>query len=199
MIYNKKIGVDLHDTIVDFIGNFILYNNENFERKITRADFIKYSFDYVLQKPLEEVIQIVDSFYQSEYFKHIPPIEDAFSALSLLKEKSDIYLITSCPDFLKKDTELLLEENFPRIFSDVFYSYNHYSKRKNCGKTKTELCRENGILLMIDDTLEYCTQCAKGGIDTFLFGDYPWNKSENLNPKINRTKTWKKVLKEYGY
>jgi uncharacterized HAD superfamily protein len=191
-----KIGIDLDDTAVDLVGAFVSYYNKNYNGNLKRGDFEEYSFNYPLKKPLDEILSIIDSFYKTKYFKNMSPIRDSVLVLHLLKQKHDLYLVTSRPDFLTGETEDLLEKKFPNSFSDIFYSYNHYSKRKNSGKTKAEICLEVGISLMIDDSLDYCMQCAKSGIKTFLFGNYPWNQNGNLLKNITRTENWKEVLKK---
>jgi len=194
MIYNKKIGIDFDDTLVDFVGGLILYHNQYHGTNLKKEDFTDSSLS-ILKRFTGNRQQRLQSFFESDYFRKLKPIEDAIEIMNLLKQQENpLYILTSRPDFLKKETEELAENLFPRCFSDIFYSYNHYSKRKNCGKTKAEICIDEGIFLMIDDSIDYTKECKEKDVNAFLFGDYSWNQNRHFN--IQRTKNWRKFYNE---
>ncbi len=191
-----KIGIDLDEVLADLIGNFIIHHNQTYGTFLKKEYFKTYSFSDTLGITSEEGIKRVYDFYKTKYFKDMQPIKDATETINLLNQQHNLYLVTSRPDFLKKETEEWLVKYFQNSFLDIFYSSNHYSKRNNCGKTKSQLCEDLGISILIDDSLEYILQCSDIGVGGLLFGDYPWNQNGNLPQNVSRTRNWKEVLEK---
>ena len=105
-----------------------------------------------------------------------------------------MYLITSRPDYLKDKTIEQIERHFGDSFSGLFFSSNHYTKRKNSGKSKAEICLDLRVSKLIDDSLEYALQCAEKGLEVFLLSnkDTPWNQNGEYKG-ITRVKNWKEI------
>lgn len=193
----RKIGVDLDDTLVDFTGAFILYHNEIYKTNLRREQFTSLSFNRVLGVTPKEANKRVNDFYGTEYFRKIQPILGSVEAVKTLAQEDDLYIITSRPEFLRKETSQLQEQYFQTIFLEIFYSYNHYAKHGDIGKSKPEICLRLGISKLIDDSLEYAKQCAERGIEVILFGDNNfWNQDRQLPPNVLRAKNWKEALEK---
>jgi uncharacterized HAD superfamily protein len=191
----KKIGVDIDDTLLDFVGSFIEYSKKIKEIDLKREDFRTYSFDKVLKLPsMGEAIQIVFEFYDSDFFRKMPPLSGSTEAISNLKKNYELYIITSRPDYLYNATMNQLWNNFRNIFLDVLFSSNHYTGTKNSGKSKAEICLNYGISTMVDDSLEYALQCTDKGLEVILI-DAPWNQNGE-HEGITRVNNWKEVLEK---
>lgn len=192
----EKIGVDKDDTLLDFVGTYTKYHNKKYGTKVKREDFTTYSFDKVFGISMEEAISRVSEFYNTDFFKKMPPLPNSVEVINSLKQNYDLYVVTSAPDHLYIETMNQILKNFGNVFLDVFFSSNHYTGRKNSGKSKVEICLENGISILIDDSLEYALQCAEKGIGAFLFGDNnPWNQNGE-HTEIIRVEDWLKVKEE---
>ena len=48
-------------------------------------------------------------------------------------------------------------------------------------RSKDQICREIGAVLLIDDNIVYSSQCAVNGTLSLLFGDYAWNRDASLS------------------
>lgn len=188
-----KIGVDIDDTKVDFVGNYILFFNQTYNKDLKREDFKTYSFNQTIGGTIEDSIKMINQFYESKLFKEMVPLPNSVEIIKSLKQAGyELFVITSRPNFIKAETEKFIDKFFQNLFSDLFFSYNHYTKRKNGGKSKAEICLYNKISFMIDDSLEYCKQCAEKGIEALLFGNSPWNQDGGWSEKI-RVENWLKV------
>jgi 5'(3')-deoxyribonucleotidase len=177
----RRIGVDIDDTLLDFVGSYIEYSNKMNKTNLKREDFILYSFSN----------KTIFDFYDSDFFRKMLPLPESVETINCLKKNYDLYIVTSRPNYLYINTMNQLWEHFRSIFSEVFFSSNHYTGEKNSGKTKADICLENGISILIDDSLEYALQGAKKGLEVFLL-DYPWNKKED-HKKIFRAENWKEI------
>ena len=193
---SRRIGIDLDDTLVDFNSALREWHNEVYGTSLRRDDFKSYSLNETLGETEEEISQKMNNFYKSAYFENIQPIAGAIAAIEELSQEDELFSITSRPDFLNEKTIRDLDKFFPNKFSDIIHSINHYSKRKNSGKLKVEICRDLRASRLIDDSLEYIMQCLGTEIKGLLFGDYPWNQLNGLPTNIIRVKNWREALEK---
>ena len=190
----RKIGIDIDDTLLDFIGNYLIFHNQKYKTNLKREDFKTYSFNHSLGGTMNKAVNTVGEFYKTEIFKKIRPFSNSIDVINNLKKKYDLFIITSRPDFMVDETKEWINKYFPNKFSDIFFSYNHYTKRKNNGKTKAEICSDLEISILIDDSLEYALNCAEKGVKVLLL-NARWNlNGEHEN--IIRVKNWEEILEK---
>ena len=192
----KRIGIDLDDVLADFHTGLMNYHNETYGTSLKPEDFKTYLFNEVWGGTLQEAIQKVNDFHHTIYFREISPIESSVISVDVLSRESELFIITSRPSFIKEQTEEWINRFFDDKFSGVFYSSNHYSKAENSGKSKSQICKELEISLLVDDSLDYVKQCPPMGIRGVLFGDYPWNQNGSLPLNAVRAENWKEVLEQ---
>jgi uncharacterized HAD superfamily protein len=187
---NKKIAVDIDDVLLDFHNTIRLWHNKNYGTFLEEGDFNSYFFNEVWGGTIQEAIQKVNEFHYSSEFRNAPPLSGSISAIETLSKEKELFLVTSRPYFVKKETEEWINTFFRDKFSGIFYASNHYSKAKNLGKTKFQICQELGVSMLIDDSPDYIKQCSSKGINGILFGDYPWNRKVILPSRVLRVKNW---------
>jgi 5'(3')-deoxyribonucleotidase len=190
----ERIGIDLDDVLANFIDALMLYYNQTCRTNIKKEQVQSFSFQEIWGGTLEERIKRVSEFFDTIYFDNMQPIEGSQEAIDILANSNDLFLVTSRSLSVKEKTENWLNEFFKDKFKGIFYSSNHYSKAENSGKTKSQLCSELGISVLIDDSLDYVLQCPPAGIIGILFGDYAWNQNGNLPEGIIRVKNWTEAL-----
>lgn len=191
-----RIGIDLDEVLADFNSGLIKWHNEKYGTSLKRENFISYFFNQVWGGTIEETIIKVNDFHHSEYFEKLSPVEASVEAIPILSRENDLFIITSRPDFLENETERWVNYFFEKQFKEIFHSSNHYSQATNSGKTKLQICRDLGVSVLIDDSLNYISQCASTEVNGLLFGNYPWNQNGHLPSNIFRTNNWKEVLEK---
>jgi len=191
-----KIGIDLDEVLADFNSGLIEWHNQKYNTSLQSKDFTSYFFNRVWGGTIEEAIQKVSDFHYSNYFRKLAPIKNSVDVISILSRENDLFVITSRPDFIQEETNRWINSFFEKKFKGIFYSSNHYSKATNSGKTKLQICRDLGVSVLIDDSLNYISQCAFTEVKGLLFGNYPWNQNGNLPANIFRTNNWKEVLEK---
>lgn len=191
----KRIGIDIDDTLLDFVSPYLSYHNEIYNTNFKKETFETYSFNLNMGGTMAEVIDGVHNFYKTSFFKEIQPFPNSVEIIDAFKQKDyELFIITSRPDFIIDETKKWIDNHFPNKFSDIFFSYNHYTRRKNNGKTKAEICNDLGVSVLIDDSLEYGLQCANKGINVLLL-DSPWNRNGE-HKRIIRVKNWEEIRRE---
>ncbi len=186
-----NIAVDIDDTLLDFVGTYILFHNETFKTNLKKEDFETYSFNYARGGTMKQAVSSVRQFYKTDFFKGMKPFPGAIEVIQKLKEKNNLFIVTSRPYNMKEGTFDQLSKYFQNTFLEVFFSSNHYTKAKNSGKTKAEICNDLEASLLIDDSLVYTQECVTKGINSILL-DAPWNQNGSIEG-IVRVKSWKEI------
>lgn len=186
-----NLAVDIDDTLLDFVSAYILFHNETYKTNLKKEDFKTYSFNHLKGDTMKQAVSTVRQFYKTDFFKEMKPFPGAIEVIQKLKEKNELFIVTSRPYDIKKGTLEWVSKHFSNIFSEVFFSSNYYTQAKNSGKTKAEICYDLSASLLIDDSLIYAKQVFEKGINTLLL-DSPWNQNGNLEG-ITRVNNWKEI------
>lgn len=191
------IAVDADDTIFDERNAIRLYMNRLYGFKHTAADYDVVGgygsyLEGVWQVSAEEATARFVEF-ELAYKTELKPLTGVIEVLKELKSSYDLVIITSRDHRLVDGTHRSLAEHYPDIFKDVHF-------RPLWGKddkaTKAEICVGIGASYLIDDCFEHCELAAEAGVEALLFGDYGWNRTQNLPPHMTRAKNWTAV-REY--
>ncbi len=174
-----RIGIDIDDVITN--------TSEKIEEYVMKDDhrqkLQEHMTDIMKGNPLEpEVI----SFCMENYlkvFQKVKPKDNAGKVIqNLLNQGNEIYLITARGENLaffrgsEKVTKQFLEDNNIKYTKIIFNAIN-----------KAQLCVDNQIDLMIDDSIEHCEDVKNIGIKSILF-------TSNVNKKtfttVERVDNW---------
>jgi 5'(3')-deoxyribonucleotidase len=131
-------------------------------------------------------------FVESEAFRNIEPLKGAVEAVRSLTLNFDPVVLTARQDLYEEVTHKWLKQHFPETFSQVHFT--GFIVGKGLKKSKGFICREIGAAYLIDDNPDYCNDAADHGVQSLLFGDYPWNRMHTLHKNVIRCKDWDEVL-----
>ncbi len=142
----------------------------------------------------DEVITRVELFHQIEQPKDFQAVIGARDALLALTKTSELHVITGRSSRIAGTTKEVIDEYFPGIFRSI----NFTGIFDKTSITKSSICLQLGVELLIDDHLGHVMDVAECGIDTLLFGDYPWNQADVLPKRVRRVDGWGEVLEILG-
>ncbi len=134
----------------------------------------------------------INNFMESEEFYELPPVQEAIDVLRGLKKVHALYVVTGRPDIAELATRQWLETHLPDIFEDVVFT-NYFDAEKV--RTKGEVCRAIGATVLIDDHLDHCISALGQGVKPLLFGNYPWNRRNEVPEGIIRVEGWADVYR----
>jgi hypothetical protein len=198
------VASDLDEVLGQFLKSFISFYNSTHSTTFQFSDFTSYNFSTVLNRPYEEIQQVVFEYFHSPDFRdNYEPLPGAIEGYHELAEVADIQVVTARPAFTEADTLQFLTSHF-NLHSSALHMGNHHPGPA-CSKPvrrKSEICQQIGAKVLIDDCLEYAIDCAtNANIPVILFdwnGNYGWNKSsattEPLHPLIKRVHSWTDVV-----
>jgi hypothetical protein len=116
----------------------------------------------------------------------------AYDALQRLKASHELAIVTSRQFAIQGATMEWLDANFPGTFSSVHFG-NHFAKA-GTSRQKSEICREIGAHVLIDDNPTYALDCASNGMQVLLFNwnlTYPWClQPDQCDPRLSRDREW---------
>ncbi len=185
-----KIGIDIDDTLVDFISTYLQFYEWKFERKI---NFEEVS-DIYLREPFgntgKEIRDLLEEYHKTEFYKEIQLLEFAKDILEGLFDFAQIFFITSRRPSHEESTRNFLAKHFSEKNYGVYFSGDIYSGRK----LKKEICADLSLDFMIEDNPLFSKDCASAGIKVLLL-DKPWNQNVE-HENIIRVKSWKEILEE---
>ena len=122
------------------------------------------------------------SYNATQEFR-IHPFPQAREALTALGTRYTQSLVTARNlKICYTNTLKWAQVQFPEVqFEGIHFSYNVHARES--GKPKWEICREQGIQLMTEDSWENALQMAEHGICVFL-QERPWNKDKVHHPRV---------------
>ena len=182
-----KIGVDIDNTLSNFNDTLLKDYLEN-DKKINNSGivnknvYIRKMFDW-------------DSSYEEEYYKnnieriaqYFKPIKDSSKYVKKLKKLGhEIYIISGRDnEEYSNPYEMTINWlNKYKIPYDKIILTNGYEYQQ-----KADVCKELGIDIMIDDSINVCTKCIASNIECILF-ETAFNKNET---RFNRLSSWEEI------
>jgi len=182
-----RIAIDLDETVVEFLKGFVNFYNEVYKGDLKLGDFKEFSIAHTLLVGKDESKRLRKEYSDTKFFDEMEIIEGAKETIDSLGEENEIFFMTAREDFHHEKTKKFIEQNFP--YAKLFFSGDYHGVHKN----KDELCKENKIDVLIEDS-ELSDKYAEAGIKVVLL-DKEWNK--HLNHKnIIRVKDWREVMDE---
>ncbi len=156
------------------ISDYYIFNIQKYN--ISKEDSITYFRAFL------------DEWQRSE---DIFPVKWAKEWLEKLKlEWWKIIIVTARRSEIKEFTIHRLNQHFLWLWDEILFA-NHFTKDEI---TKSELCKQQGIHIMVEDNLEYAIDLAIAGIQTYLL-DKPWNQKYEKGTYPNIIKvSWREEL-----
>ncbi|KAK3239658.1 hypothetical protein CYMTET_50428 [Cymbomonas tetramitiformis] len=193
-----RVAVDVDEVLGRFVYALNNYIEEEHKMIHDVSDYSVYDFKTIWNCSQQESNELVHSFFESpHFFEGIPPIPGAAEALKRLTTYCDLVVVTSRQHVIQEPTLQWLDQHFPETFAEVCFG-NHFAL-EGTSRTKSEICKELGAEVLVDDNPGYAMECAEGGIKVLLFDwklQYPWSKTEGggpLHENITRVSDWAAV------
>lgn len=186
-----KIGIDIDDVITNTsekIEEYVVKDNN-------REKLQKHMKDIMKGTPSDpEVIKFCMENYL-RVFQKVKSKNNVNKVIqNLLNQGNEIYLITARGenfDFFKgseKVTKKFLEDNHIKYTKIVFNAIN-----------KVQICLDNNIDVMIDDSIEHCEDIKKAGIKSILFTSIVNKTTPTTVERVNNWLELENKLNEIKY
>lgn len=188
----KVIAVDLDDVANNFNRAFNAYSKSVHGARQSYDDLKTYdlSIDYDIDE--EETHRRIFDFCHN-WHDTIKPIMNAIGALRLLKQEYELQMVTSRCESIEEITHKWLDENAPNIFTVTHFTNGFATKHPERRRSKLDVCREIGAIMLIDDSLSHVGEVAEKMQIPVYMPNRPWN--EHLTPPgVTRVKSFDEIL-----
>ncbi len=192
-----RIGIDFDDVVADSIQAIVNIHNATHGTKFNREDAFTYRAEEVWGGTKEEWRTKLDEFFSTKHLAQLAPIAGSLVAIDTLKKHGhELFIVTGRGKGDVAATEQWLKIHFPDVFRGVHYG--DFVVRGNLEPAKmkkSDICKENGIALLIDDNPDVAKECGACGVNVFLF-DQPWNRSLPPTAGITRVFSWEEIVEK---
>jgi 5'(3')-deoxyribonucleotidase len=186
----KKIAIDLDEILSDTLTSVLDYYNTIHKTSIKREDFHSYNYWEIWGGSRERAVKLIADYYKTDYFKNIKPVAGSIDGINKLKELGyEMYVVTGRSVEYKKQAINWLDKYFKNMFKDIFFADTFSVDIET--KKKSEICKENGLKLIVEDDPYHIEDCTKAGIEV-IYIEYPWNKNKEFKNAI-KVSSWKEI------
>jgi uncharacterized HAD superfamily protein len=185
------ICIDIDEVLAAYIVDLLLWHNAKYGTSLRYADVWNYSLSKIWDCDHAEERKRVNEFESDERMIAIKTIPGAVSGIKELAKQHTLIAVTSRQNAMRQVTRQWLQLHFGDSFSDVLFTDN--DSFHTARFSKSQLCKDAGAALFVDDLHWHCQDCAEKGIPTVIFGHYPYNK-ENVHSSIKRVADWPELM-----
>src|SRR3989344_9599289 len=100
------IGIDIDDTLADFVTPFTEFHNEAYGTFLKKEDFVTYATWQIVGGTHEDDIRKMAEFDKTQYLKNMKPTDGALAAIDALSQTHELFIITSRPESLVRETHV---------------------------------------------------------------------------------------------
>ncbi|KAI8330122.1 hypothetical protein BC941DRAFT_384040 [Chlamydoabsidia padenii] len=211
----KTIAVNLDETLSHTLAALLSWHNDQYGTQHLMSDVDSMDLTQLWGGTHEDVCLKIRAFYASQAFEAIQPIHDfALEALKMLKKRRfHLVIITSRQQFIAEETKRFVDRHYPGIFESIYFcnlGLSETEQMEYISKSKSTICQEIGVDVLIDHQLEHVLECAVLGIDVLLYdshGQYGWNQHTSSSFKktqlshysmntmnIQRVTSWRDII-----
>jgi len=187
---DMRIGIDLDDVLSKTTPAFIKFHNDIYGTNIKIEEMKTYGWWNFIGGSKDEYKRKVHEFITTSYGERAKLIKYSKEILKKLKRNNKLYIVTARSNDVKRETKKWVENNFPNIFSKIYFTDEFL--QKNTRVTKKMICDDIDIDIFIEDNLEYAIECAGPNRKVYLL-DYPWNQTDKLPNGVKRVYLWKEI------
>lgn len=183
------IGIDLDEVLAEFVTAFLAYHNTAYGTAFHRNQMSCYNG---WSRTSREETERIHDFFKTPYFEEIVPVNGSQQGTKVLSREHQLVVITARPTEMYQKTQQWVKRYFPSQISAVNLT-NQFARKSGSAVSKSSLCRDSGISIMIEDSLDQARDCAAIGVQTLLL-DCPWNQTSELAPGIQRVYSWDEIV-----
>lgn len=199
----ETIGCDLDNFLTFTAQHWVAGSNQLWNTDLT-VDSYGEDWPRIWECDLDEARYRASIINSSEVVSTYPPFPDAPPTMARLSEAYRLVVITSRPALLRDCTIDWIDRHFPNAFEGVYFAgmWDHVDDQIDHDialyTTKEAICEELGIEHLVDDEPKHCRGALGVGVKPVLYGDYNWNRHQEVPEGIIRVADMAGVEAHYG-
>ncbi len=189
----QTIAIDIDDVLADQAEAFLEFSNKTWGTQFEIDDYTEHWLD-LWKVDMAEVESRADFYHKSGTMSRFRHKSDALPILEHLKKRYNLVIVTSRRSQVKSETYEWIERHFNGVFDGIhFAGFFDTLSLDRVRMTKADIVKGIGAHYLVDDQIKHCEATAAAGMDCVLFGDYGWNRQDQLPPRVTRCVAWREV------
>lgn len=191
----QTIAIDIDDVLSDFASGFVKFCNERWGTHLTINDYDE-NWTKIWNVDEEEARRRADEVQTGDLYRDLPHSDMAAQILAELSERFHLIVITSRRRPTREDTLAWMAKHYPMIDASMVNFAGFWDgafTQESCKMTKADIATSLNVSYLIDDQLKHCISAAEAGIESIIFGDYPWNQIDEMPSSMTRCANWLEV------
>ncbi|HLC72212.1 MAG TPA: hypothetical protein VJH37_01385 [Candidatus Nanoarchaeia archaeon] len=178
------IGFDIDGVLADFAGAFVPWYNERHGTAFVETDFWTHEWWKVFGVPKEQLNAEITLFVETPHAESIQPYE---GMPAIVQHLAEIYQHLSqvsarfTPQ-TRQRTQAFSDIHYPGCFSTLHLPYH---PQTNPHGHKGLVCRDQGIVILVEDQINYVDDALAHGVQAILIRR-PWNIREQVPVSVPR-------------
>lgn len=188
------IAVDVDEVLAANAPSFITYSNRQWNLNLTIDDYHEHWAE-LWGVDHEETLRRASQYNASESIAEMAHIAEAEGVLRSLAERYELVITTARRQEVSQVTRQWIDAYFSGIFRDIHHVNIWDTEQPDAHTyTKAEVCKQIGASYLIDDQSKHCNAAQLAGVQAILYGNYPWNRSDEIVEGVVRCANWYEIL-----
>lgn len=188
------IAIDVDDVLAMHYEALVDFYNSTYDADLRLEDYTTDHWSNVWGLDEAETRKRAEAFADSGLHLDFLLKRGAQEAVKKLREHYTLVIVTARRQQNVKPTLIWLTKHFPDVFAETRFLPIWETDTK---QTKADICKELGADVLVDDSIKHCGIAASEGMKAVLFGDYPWNRAEQLPDGVTRCDDWPAVVEYF--
>lgn len=190
------IGVDADDCLIPTIEHLLLYYNHIKNTKITIEHCTSYNLESLLGISQQEWRKFESDFYSTTFNSSMELHSGVRAFINLMREQFEFHIITARSIQHQSHFMYTLGQHFhAKDFAKVHMIGGHGNPWET-KKEKWQVCKEEGIAILIDDNCHHVNRAGENGIKAYLI-EKPWNRHIEVHGTVTRVKDFNDLYTQF--
>ena len=178
--------------------SFIAYTNKKWGLNLKIDDYHEHWAE-LWGVDHEETRRRAAEYNLSGVVAKMPHNAEAVDVLKELAKDYTLVITTARHRELTDLTKKWIDTYYQGIFADIHHVGIWDTVHPHANTfTKADICRQIGASFLIDDQSKHCNAVQEAGIQAVMFGDYSWNRDDELVEGVVRCSNWPAVLEYFN-
>lgn len=189
----KIIAVDIDEVLAANAPSFVAYTNEQWGMDLSVDDYHEHWAE-LWQVDHMIAMQRAKDYNASKVIESMGHFEEAAAVLHKLSKHYELIVLTARRREMQAVTAHWIRRHYGNVFSAIHHAGIWDDEHPNASTfTKADLCLDLDVSYLVDDQSKHCNAVQAAGLQAVMFGDYPWNKNDQLVDGVVRCADWQAV------
>lgn len=187
------IAFDLDNVLNRFNAAYAPWHNDRYGTNVEYEMIHTHKMHLVYGCTEEENLIRVKEFWDSPQHIHLETMPGATETILYLQARYWLEIVTARPHYIEEQTNVWVARKFADAFRQTHFTNGFGNGAGTVARTKSQVCKEIGSLVLIDDDIGNAIEVARTGLPV-LMPDRPWNQGY-VPEGVTRVHSWTETIR----